>query len=464
MNLRSKRNSSKHDFACADASVSGEPATRQPPELDERHPGECNSKVEAGASAFYNGTRIGGKIKDPDDENNSEKNKNKAIDESHEDDEEFEIGNSDQDKQSESEVSEDEQDLIQEHTLLETCLKQKKQQLELQTKAVANRLEIEKRRQRKIAERAEIEILRKELDTIDQQSQKLNNKENTHVIKSVTSQMISTTQRSYEFSKSWLEDNHEKQADLDRLEEEEYINERYAELNARHEQEKQQLAEQYKSRANEQIVKNKSRRTESEKCEEKSETIRQHEQERKNKRNVATAESNYRSVIPSVQGHIKLDRANFTMEQINQDSSDEDEYSDDEYALLKVQLEEGKHKLALQTKAASNRLEAERGKQKMDAKKAKFEKLRKKIDAIEQQSQKLSERTVIPIPDSCSLQIIPVIERDLQSDKTCSKEKFPKLVRSEKGKCLDEEYAFLNALYERERQELEELKIAVSSQ
>ena len=54
MNLRSKRNSSKHDFACADASVSGEPVSRQPPELDERHPGKCNSKVEAGASAFYN--------------------------------------------------------------------------------------------------------------------------------------------------------------------------------------------------------------------------------------------------------------------------------------------------------------------------------------------------------------------------------------------------------------------------
>ena len=53
MNLRSKRNSSKHDFACADASVSGEPAFRQPPELDERHPGKCNNDVEAGASAFH---------------------------------------------------------------------------------------------------------------------------------------------------------------------------------------------------------------------------------------------------------------------------------------------------------------------------------------------------------------------------------------------------------------------------
>ena len=59
MNLRSKRNSSKHDFACADASVSGEPATRQPPELDERHPGKCNSKVEAGASSFHSTMALG---------------------------------------------------------------------------------------------------------------------------------------------------------------------------------------------------------------------------------------------------------------------------------------------------------------------------------------------------------------------------------------------------------------------
>src|SRR6188768_2067920 len=67
MNLRSKRDSSKHDFACADNPVNGVPAARQPPELDERHPGKCNKDVEAGASSFHNGTRIGGKIRNPDE-------------------------------------------------------------------------------------------------------------------------------------------------------------------------------------------------------------------------------------------------------------------------------------------------------------------------------------------------------------------------------------------------------------
>src|SRR6187399_1111059 len=72
MNLRSKRDSSKHDFACADTPVNGVPAARQLPELDERHPGKCNKDVEAGASTFHNGTRIGGELSNPDEESNTE--------------------------------------------------------------------------------------------------------------------------------------------------------------------------------------------------------------------------------------------------------------------------------------------------------------------------------------------------------------------------------------------------------
>ena len=54
MNLRSKGHSSKHDIASAGTSVGGVLASRQTPELDERHPGQCDSDVEVGTPVRNN--------------------------------------------------------------------------------------------------------------------------------------------------------------------------------------------------------------------------------------------------------------------------------------------------------------------------------------------------------------------------------------------------------------------------